>query len=79
VILSPLNSSLTPQNPSESIILQDRGNLQNVFVKSATAKKLILTLYNSHLKIEDAETGEVMEDVLLNQIVKTSHIFQVLS
>lgn len=60
------------QNPIESVILQDHGYLQNVFVKSATAKKLTLTLYGSHLKVEDSDTGEVMEDVLINQIVKTS-------
>lgn len=59
----------------ETTILYDTGYLQNVFQKSMAAKRLTLTLYISHLKVEDADTGEVLEDTPINQILKTTRYF----
>lgn len=70
-------SEATSPSPStyENIILQDTGYLQNLLQKGVTAQTLTLTLYPTHLKIEDASTGDVVEDALINQIKKTSRYF----
>jgi hypothetical protein len=60
---------------AENIVLQDTGYLQNVFQGGLSAKSLTLTLYNTHLRIDNAETGETMEDVPINQIRKTTRYF----
>ncbi len=70
----PKENSLAP-NTDENIILSDTGHLQNLVQGGVSAKTVNLTLYNTHLKIDDADTGETIEDVPINQIKKTSRIF----
>jgi hypothetical protein len=43
--------------------------------RNETIQQLTLTLYGTHLKIEDAKSGELIEDVPINQIQKVSKYF----
>jgi len=73
--LPPTTSNVQANNAQDAIVLSDTGYMQNVFQKSVTATRLNLTLYNTHLRIDNADTGELIEDAPLNQIVRTSRYF----
>lgn len=63
------------ENKTDEVILKDTGYLQNIIQKSVKVQSLTLTLYSSHLKIQDTKSGEIIEDVAINQIEKTSKYF----
>ncbi len=58
----------------DRVVLQDIGYLQNLFQGSVSSRRLKLTLYVSHLKFEDADTAELLEDVPIGEIKKTSKL-----
>lgn len=72
----PQISSPGPTNgAADAILLTDTGYLQNLLQKGVVAQTLTLTLYATHLKIEDAVSGDVLEDVPIDHIKKTSRYF----
>lgn len=58
----------------DQVVLQDIGYLQNLFQGSISSRRVKLTLYVTHLKFEDAGTGELLEDVPIGHIGKTSKL-----
>jgi hypothetical protein len=58
---------------ADNVVLQDTGYLVNVFQKGMV-KKLNLYLYPTHLKIENSDTSEIIDDIPLSDIKKVKNI-----
>lgn len=56
-------------------MLSDNGQLQNYLQKGVTAQRLNLTLYTTHLVIKDIKSNQIIEDVPIEQIKKTTKYF----
>jgi hypothetical protein len=63
------------ENNDSTLLLEDNGYFQNVFKKPFGTQQITVSLYKTHLKIMDTNSGELIEDAPIDQIKKVSKYF----